>query len=114
VDSLGAVTFGCPVFGARDAATGGSYVNNPLGTPRTSPSCRLDPVNMTVPRTVVLPDMSGGNLVVQPTSTGVPGTSQANGTAGEVRWDTTHIYVCFATGTGAADRWLRSTAASSW
>lgn len=41
-------------------------------------------------------------------SVSAPANSSANGTAGEVRWDSSYVYVCIATNT-----WKRS-ALSSW
>ncbi len=63
---------------------------------------------------VAWPNNSGGINVIEATSSGIPANSQAAGVAGDVKWDTTHIYFCFATGTTAADRWFRTSGASSW
>lgn len=58
----------------------------------------------------------GSSLVTYVLNTGqvilasiaVPGTASSTGTAGEIRWDATHWYVCVATNT-----WVR-TALSTW
>jgi hypothetical protein len=122
--TLHAMFYGSPSYNTISLAdafsiseSGTLFFGQVCGFTGTNYGISFDPSALVTPnviRTVAWPNLAGGALVVQPTSTGVPGTSQAAGTAGEVRWDTTHVYVCFATGSGASDRWLKATAASSW
>jgi hypothetical protein len=53
--------------------------------------------------TQVLPD----DLSVGKIKTGTPASASATGVAGQIRWDSSHIYVCVAT-----DTWVRASLAT--
>lgn len=55
-----------------------------------------------------------GIVVVDTSASGAPATSQAAGTIGEFRRVSTTCYYCFATGTGASDRWAKWTVTTSF
>lgn len=61
----------------------------------------------------LLPPKSG-TLIVDTSGSGAPATSQAAGTLGEFRRISTTCYYCFATGTGASDRWAKWTVTTSF
>lgn len=93
-------------FGIREDGLISFGLNDPSGT---STPLSLDAItNLTAPRTVTFPDVSGApGIIVAGAHT--PASSTATGSPGQIEFDATYVYICVASNT-----WIRAALTGGW